>query len=487
MSTTTYLELEDQATGANDGTWGDVADSNYAIVELAIARVAGIATTGGTTVLTSVQNRYPLIVLTGVLVANATIQTRTAEKNWIFINRTTGAFSVTVKTAAGTGVTLPRQKAVKLYCDGTNVVYARYPNVPHAAADLQEGLAWLVTAGAPNTLTNPTFNPDGLGPLTITKFGGQALAAGDIRAAGHKLLLIYKSTGVELLNPATDASNYALKNADNAFSVAQTTSITNADTTQTVVIETLTHLSSAVPAPGFGIEIRGRLHNALNAIINAGSLVLAWVTATSGAEDSRWEFWTDAAGAGKAMVAYIQKGLVLGAATGGDKGLGTINATGYYQNGAQLGVPHIIKKAADQTYSSSALANDADFAIAVAANTKYFGEIWLYSADWAGSSGLKVDMTGPAAPTSFSLSVQAGPSRTSSASNADADHTNALSNAINLTTNATDTNNFPIAKVTFYLVNGANAGTLQLRVANNVGTSSNTHQAHSFMRYELIP
>lgn len=60
-----------------------------------------------------------------------------------------------------------------------------------------------VVAASANATTTPTFAPDGLTAHTITKFGGQALVAGDIRAAGHVLLLEYNLAGTrwELLNP----------------------------------------------------------------------------------------------------------------------------------------------------------------------------------------------------------------------------------------------------------------------------------------------
>lgn len=227
MATTTYLEIDDQVNGSNSNTWGDVTDANLAILEQAIARNVSIATTGGTTVLTSSQNRYPIIRLTGTLSSNATIQVRTAEKNWIFINDTTGNYTVTVKTLSGTGKTLPRGRAVKLYCDGTNVEFARHTGLPSAqaggtadaitatfeppitASELQDGTTVIVEAGNANATTTPTFSPDGLTARTITKNGGQALVAGDIRAAGHKLLLCYdlSSTRWELLNPAMVAAS----------------------------------------------------------------------------------------------------------------------------------------------------------------------------------------------------------------------------------------------------------------------------------------
>ncbi len=248
MTTTTYLEWDDQATGANNNTWGDVTDANLTILELAIARFLSIATTGGTTTLTSAQNRYPIIRLTGVLASNAIIEVRTAEKNWRFINATTGAFTVTVKTSAGTGKTLPRGRAVMLYCDGTNVEHARATGIPSAqaggtvdaltatfepataTAELQDGTMFFVEAAGANTTTTPTFSPDGLTARTITKNGGQALVAGDIRGAGHKLLLSYdeSSTRYELLNPALVAASTTAIGISRLATTAETQAMASA-------------------------------------------------------------------------------------------------------------------------------------------------------------------------------------------------------------------------------------------------------------------
>jgi hypothetical protein len=122
MPLTTRLEIDDQTNGSNNNTWGDVTDSNLQILEQAIAGVTSISTTGGTTTLTSSQNRFPIIVITGTLVSNATINVRAAEKNWQFINSTTGAFTVTVKTPSGSGQTIGQGESQRFYCDGTNVL-----------------------------------------------------------------------------------------------------------------------------------------------------------------------------------------------------------------------------------------------------------------------------------------------------------------------------------------------------------------------------
>ncbi len=82
-----------------------------------------IATTGGTTVLTAIQAASKIITVTGVLVSNATITFPAALGEWVIINNTTGAFSVTAIALAGAGVPILQGGADNVMCDGTNVRY----------------------------------------------------------------------------------------------------------------------------------------------------------------------------------------------------------------------------------------------------------------------------------------------------------------------------------------------------------------------------
>ena len=67
--------------------------------------------------------------LTGVLTGNRIVVVpATVQQYWI-TNSTTGAFTLTVKTSAGSGVVVPQGGAAILYCDGTNVVNAQTLNV----------------------------------------------------------------------------------------------------------------------------------------------------------------------------------------------------------------------------------------------------------------------------------------------------------------------------------------------------------------------
>lgn len=60
-----------------------------------------------------------------------------------------------------------------------------------AILSLTDGLLVAFRASAANTLTNPTFAPNGLTAHAITKRGGTALAAGDIAAANAEIHIRY--------------------------------------------------------------------------------------------------------------------------------------------------------------------------------------------------------------------------------------------------------------------------------------------------------
>lgn len=81
------------------------------------------STSGGTAALTQAQASMPVMLVTGTLTSNAVIVVPNAGV-YTVANRTTGAFTVTVKTAAGTGVVVTQGLSNFLVADGTNVMVA---------------------------------------------------------------------------------------------------------------------------------------------------------------------------------------------------------------------------------------------------------------------------------------------------------------------------------------------------------------------------
>ena len=123
----TNLKLELIATGEQSGTWGVSANTNVGtLIEEAICGVASVAMSDATTTI-SIANgatstaRQVVLLLTGTLTAARDLVVPTIDKQYIVANNTTGGFAVTVKTTAGTGISVPNGQRRFLYVDSTNV------------------------------------------------------------------------------------------------------------------------------------------------------------------------------------------------------------------------------------------------------------------------------------------------------------------------------------------------------------------------------
>jgi predicted secreted protein len=74
--------------------------------------------------LTSTEAANGIMFFTGLLTGNIDVIVPSAVNEWTVYNNTTGAFSLTVKTAAGTGVAITQGEKRILFSDGTNVYLA---------------------------------------------------------------------------------------------------------------------------------------------------------------------------------------------------------------------------------------------------------------------------------------------------------------------------------------------------------------------------
>jgi len=148
------LTLALPVQGELTGTWGDVInDEITSMVEQAIAGRVTINTwTSNSHTLTVVQgsaseSRAAILNLTDsgtALDGAATLICPTSSKVYIVENNT--AQAVTVKTASGTGISVPTLKIALIFCDGTNVenglTYLPYSNDTSGltATDIQSAL-----------------------------------------------------------------------------------------------------------------------------------------------------------------------------------------------------------------------------------------------------------------------------------------------------------------------------------------------------------
>jgi len=129
-SYTPSLRLTLPVTGELTGTWGDtVNDGITGLVDSSIAGTAVIAMPDANYTLTQANGstdeaRKMFLVLSGALTSGRNVICPTASKLYIVKNSTTGGFAITVKTASGTGISVPNGSSTALYCDGTNVIDA---------------------------------------------------------------------------------------------------------------------------------------------------------------------------------------------------------------------------------------------------------------------------------------------------------------------------------------------------------------------------
>ena len=150
--TSSLLQLLLQETGGNENNWGELLNGDLSKIETAIAGKTSLVSVGGITTLTDDQCRPPVIRVTGILASNCTLVVPARLKTWTVQNGTTGAYTVTIKTASGAGVAVPPGGAAFVHCDGTDVVALALPTGP-----LSIGADRNVTLdGVGSLFTNPT-------------------------------------------------------------------------------------------------------------------------------------------------------------------------------------------------------------------------------------------------------------------------------------------------------------------------------------------
>ena len=126
---TTNIRLEQQEDGANPNSWGTVLNNNViALIDDAIAAYTTIELTNESVVLTnengaSDQARSAFLELKGTLTSSVNIVLPAQSKGYFGRNKTSpdASETVTIKTLAGTGLTLADDYLGWVVCDGVSV------------------------------------------------------------------------------------------------------------------------------------------------------------------------------------------------------------------------------------------------------------------------------------------------------------------------------------------------------------------------------
>lgn len=102
----------------------DTSLATTAFVQNAAGGAVSVSVAGNADVtLTGVQAGANTIILTGALTGNINVLFPAQTDAWVVVNRTSGAYTITLKHSATTGVALPQSKSRGVYSDGTTMAY----------------------------------------------------------------------------------------------------------------------------------------------------------------------------------------------------------------------------------------------------------------------------------------------------------------------------------------------------------------------------
>lgn len=179
------LKIELMGTGENSGTWGGITNTNLgtameqAVVgygnpdypsdaNLTITLTNSNAAQAARALVLNVTSAF------GSLTATRELVVPTIQKQYIVQNNTTGGQSITVKTAAGTGITVPNGRKAHLYVDGTNVIQM------FDFVDINGGTVDGATVGASSASTGAFTTLTASGATTLNGSVALGDASGDL-------------------------------------------------------------------------------------------------------------------------------------------------------------------------------------------------------------------------------------------------------------------------------------------------------------------
>lgn len=325
-SYTTRLRIEKPAVGEQENTWGGTANTSYDLLDAAFGSAAvthddtasyTLTTNNGATD----EARCLIIVVTGTLTAARNLVVPNTGKLYLVYNNTTGGYALTVKTAAGTGISVANGKKKFVYSDGTNVV-----DVATTIGDEElEAIAGLTSAA--NKV--PYFTGSGTAAVADFTSVGRAMVGSSTAASADNTVIRSDSTAGATQGSVatmTDAGNLTLAGtAATDWDIQGTGGALNLRLNRTD-----THGDNVLVGT---IEFRGRDSGGANqayAFIDARA-----VLDNAGAETGGLEFRIGDAGTATQRLA-LRTGLYTPNATDGDKGADTINASALYDDGVLI-------------------------------------------------------------------------------------------------------------------------------------------------------
>jgi len=126
----TSLKIQLMGNGEDSGTWGSITNTNWNLIEQAVAGVQNITMANSNYTLTDLNGvsdeaRNMVLVVAGTNSAVYQIVAPLSPKFYVVSNNTTGGYAITIGGSSGSIVTVPNGTTVQVYCNGTSFFSAQ--------------------------------------------------------------------------------------------------------------------------------------------------------------------------------------------------------------------------------------------------------------------------------------------------------------------------------------------------------------------------
>ena len=211
-SYSTSLKIQLIGSGEQSGVWGSSSNTNWNLIEQAVAGVQTITMANANYTLSNLNGvsdeaRNMVIVATGTNSAVYQIIAPLVPKFFVVSNQTSGGYAVTIGGGTGSVVAIPPNTVGQVYCDGSNFFSAQTGSAGNFYVNGTLTVGSIVDAGTltATTITATTqFNGPGTG-LTGTAASltaGTATIANNINSSNS-----YTVAGLQVNGAATVTGN----------------------------------------------------------------------------------------------------------------------------------------------------------------------------------------------------------------------------------------------------------------------------------------
>lgn len=254
------LRIELIGAGEQAGAWNNTTNTNLgALIEEAISGVAAVSVGSSTSYTLTTANgatdeaRSMVLNVTGTPGAAFNVICPTSDKVYIVKNGV-ATYAMTLKTSAGTGITIPSGRTMLLYCDGTNVVNG----VDELPTGATVNGAVIATLTGTETLTNKTLTAPKFadGGFIADANGNEIVVLDTVTSAVNEITVANAAAGAGPSISATGSdSNIDLLLAPKGTGVVSVSGSVNVSGSQVISVTDNTNAALRVTQLGTGSAI----------------------------------------------------------------------------------------------------------------------------------------------------------------------------------------------------------------------------------------